>query len=389
MSGTALLERIQPTIGSEVPGPDAAGDDRHIASIIHLTDLHLLLDDQLNSLPASQRLRRIWFVEWLLKTRPVQLIKERAEDGLAYADALSIHWLRHHLIAACQAERNEGGSRMPIIVAHTGDVEAHGAVNNPNYNGFRFSREILRPSLANDPHLTWIDVFGNHDVWPERWPLAGQVPSSEQMSRLPEFQQAWRPLHLSVHSEVGPPVEVFLVNSVLDGSLRGGVLAKGSFGFFPRRVGPDAGVIEELERLSNESPGEAVRVMMSHHPAAPLPRDDGRTGGSAENGALLRGCSKLHFVIAGHRHHHDPPPGETIDCDRLCQPPLRVGIAQLCAESPTQASETSRSFSVYRIMMRADRSELAVERLRYVNGTTSGPESTEFLDRPLQKIPFV
>ncbi len=117
-----------------------------------------------------------------------------------------------------------------------------------------------------------------------------------------------------------------------------------------------------------------MRVLALHHPPHFFTGSlfsqvtSGRLVQSLEVGACAE-YSRLHLVMAGHRHQLDPAEGASYD-GRSAAPnqlPLNSTRGQLVAESPTAHSDLREgsgrnSLSVYRIYLDEDRDVLRVAR---------------------------
>lgn len=386
--GTRTMDGVSVRHGTEsedflAPEP---GSGKHIASIIHLTDLHLLLSEDFGATPLGVPGWQVALIESVLRHAEGlthAFTEESLAEGLAVADLASLDWLRTAFSTSLALEREVGGSGMPIAIVHTGDVEAHGAVNNPDYRGFRYLDEHLASLLdPDDAYLKWIDVYGNHDVWPRTWPLEIRQlrPGSERMHNfLPRFKCNW-PAQIDVPSGEGPALNIYPLNSVLDDAIRGGILAKGELGFHVRSLGTGSQSLQLLRRLIGETPHSAVHIAISHHPIAPF---DDTESPSVSNGPQFGAeITGLHLALAGHRHQIDPDHAAMHHASEQQRSCLPYGCGQLCAASPTQAppkrrpsptrGPIERSFSVYRLFLDERGEYLSVDRLRYINGIASG-----------------
>lgn len=355
--------------------------DRHVASVIHLTDLHLLLDQALNPLSGTDTVARIKAMRAL--STPIPILGRVVKEGLAIADRPSYGWLIDNFHRAYEAERSVRAA-LPILVAHTGDVDAHGMINNEDHRGYQWLDLQLRSRIDDDDHAEWLDVFGNHDIWSRYWPanaLAGRSGSSILMDDFPapeRFGKPWPCRDLLKNPLPAAPLEAYRINSVLEEYLEGDVMARGRLGPHARESKVDDGpaALDMLWRLVGESADDrAVRILLSHHPVM-RPKSD---GGNASNGEALAAAnaerlaaaaSRIHLLVAGHTHR--------LDAQVFNGP----GFGQLVAETPTQATfhTERRSFSVYRVRLNEAGNELSVGRVRYINGTAGDCKPTKELE---------
>lgn len=111
------------------------------------------------------------------------------------------------------------------------------------------------------------------------------------------------------------------------------------------------------------------------------------------------GC---HLVIAGHRHHVDPPVGapnaspRAYDAAAAPQPPLPARLPQLVAATPTQRPEATGvapSFNVYDVKLDAKKKSHSVERTVFRFRETTVSSHVQFFrpgnsERLLERFPL-
>ena len=369
--GATLAAPNQP---EQMPNSDTS---LHLASVIHVTDTHLFLDGDGQARSPRDR------------SALVRALARLGVDDLDAATGEDIERWANAMRAAVARERALPGDH-PVVVAHSGDIEAFGG---PNYDGVAL--------LAT--HFDALDiegsvvVFGNHDVWPGTVPFFGlngrnldtqkrrlatknvvsslQPPSAPIRFELPGSRDSDEPRHLALVP----------LSSVHSGIVRGGILAAGALTPHPPDGDDPHLALTEL----NLSPRD-INVAVMHHPVH-LPRpetwkDWARVGqmGRREAVAGLLSAVGIDLLLCGHRHRLDPPFGERADADEQTQPPLRRGTAQLVATSPTLPSPgtpprpgtPTRGLCVYRLLEYPDGS-LGIDRL--IHRTDPGRQDDQVL----------
>jgi hypothetical protein len=365
-----------------------------VASIFHLTDLHLFIDEDGKERPLGERHVTVRALEAFAKRTPLRAVKSLV-SGFSLPDMKAWRLLLKRLPRLIASERTRAGqreaARVPIIVLQTGDVETFGhrpaarasGPQNP-YPGFTFLENRLWPALRAAGADATIDLFGNHDVWEGTNPLFTPRDHVRNaltgMAAAPGLAGPW-PDRRDFAAPGGVRLEIYRVNSVPPGPLLA-ALATGSIGPHPRGtklpITQNDDALMELYRRTKAPPpleGDgAIRILAIHHPphffegtfATRL------TSGRLVESLELAACaeySRIHLVMAGHRHQLDPPEGARYDGRSVVpnQLPFNATRGQLVAESPTAHSELREdagrnSFSLYRLYVDDDREVLRVER---------------------------
>jgi hypothetical protein len=341
----------------------------HVASIVHLSDLHLLFDEEGRVGTPS------WRSQWATFFGSLPAIGE----GMAGHEPQAWNALRDSLRPLIQHERRLVGSEGIVLVVQTGDVEARGGMHEGadsllRLQGFKalfeLKETVLAPTRLADG---WIDIYGNHDVWRDSLGFGG--PSGlDCLCGLDEFAGDWPDLAWSsteVDLRLGGShlLDVFRINSVVDHG-RHQVFAGGAVGSHRPGV-PVEKASEQLADAVGARPNDpAIRLLLMHHPPHRFrdrPRSErghrffGRTRANVRYSLLSRTLGDLEgrdplaasiagsidLVLAGHRHSYDPHPDVTpVPWDT--QRPLGDTTAQLVAQSPTKIG-TSRSLPIYRL----------------------------------------
>ena len=348
-----------------------------VASVVHLTDLHLLVDEdglelsreQLHSITyrASQR-------DWHF-AKFGELMQGLACQNQDWWNALCRTLPRLVGVLA------QAGPGVPTIVAQTGDVEAHGATRSASaqHPGWRALNHCVRMPMG-DVH--WLDVFGNHDVWPGAFPpfrpWASQASSLQSLVAETGLRGPWPLPPDRIPGPAGVSLDIYRINSVsLDSEA--GLLAYGRVsGLRNGRIhmGVRASLGIRRDARSSQTDDTVIRIVLMHHPPHVFDASPGdRMTTCLLFGSKLFGlCAKkarVQLVLAGHRHRlnpRSPTAGHIVEADR--QRPLGSETLQLVASTATQEMAdidsahraSGNSFSVYRLLVDEARSRLRVRR---------------------------
>lgn len=214
------IEESPPTAeGSIGLGYDPTdGDDgepgRPIATILHLTDLHLFLGPPVaGDESGGDRYAAADPVTASLRMAIFDLLP--GLESFPHPDMRAQQQLISTLPKAVRDEFDRARRLQgpPLIVLQTGDVEAYGAMHNPKYLGHEFLRSEVRSQLQSHEMCSWFDVYGNHDVLPASFPIPERcVPSlSERIRESPpmgnEYKHDW-PRIDSVEDRRNPEINI-------------------------------------------------------------------------------------------------------------------------------------------------------------------------------------
>jgi hypothetical protein len=367
-----------------------------IASIFHVTDLHLFIDEQGAERPLGERHVTVQALESFAKRIRLRAVEDLV-GGFSLPDMEAWTALLVRLPALVASERaraNREPEHLPIIVLQTGDVETFGhlpaerasAGRRDPYSGFRFLHQTLWPRVRAAGADAIIDLFGNHDFTP----VEHVRNACSRMATAPGLSGPWPDRH-EFAAPADVRLEVYRLNSVAPLPLLAAV-ASGSIGPHPRgqklplTKGTDAlaELFHQTRAPARVAGTEPVRILAMHHPphffrgslSARL------TSGRLVESDAVASCaeySRIHLVMAGHRHELDPPEGTTYDGRSPVpnQLPFNGTRGQLVSESPTARSSVKpraggKSMSVFRLYLDDDRNTLRVARavLVYRDGAT-------------------
>lgn len=322
--------------------------------IIHVSDLHLFVDRDGNhrSLDA-----RAWSAK--LMNRLGDFLEKSPNDALRIKASEIFSGLNTHSGAALQAMMRTlddmlADANYSSIVVQTGDVSTFGALGRgedvrfPEWEYWQGEVVKARRRLAAD----WIDIFGNHDVWPGTLPLLGAACIEEVVKtfRARHFPKRMPSVHRCTAG--GISIELHALNSVLCGVLDN-TRAIGEL--LPDVLDPSGVELPDplAEVESNATAGDTIRLLLMHHPPHHFEKPGGGSEGGLRDAQRLgtwlesrEAAARFHLILAGHRHAIDPPRPSHPD---YVQPPLPAHSLQLVCGTPTQASCSDASFSVYEL----------------------------------------
>jgi hypothetical protein len=367
-----------------------------LATLIHLTDMHLFVGEAGEARPQQETAWTVRFFRWSARKLAFAPYSKLV-DGFALTNTVAWQALIRRLPEVIAEERKSAGKDVPIIVAQTGDVESFGRsrlreqTGRDPYPGFKYLRTTLWPSLIAAGATSCLDLYGNHDVWSGTLPLFTPIDHLRnafvRISALPEFATKW-PDRADHASPNGSRLELYRLNTVAPDPLVGSLAMGWLRAHLPWQQLPLTGSenplleLTELTKSASKIAGRPIRVAVMHHPPHSF-----RTGGGqallnegfvgAAPLGLRANRLPLHLVLAGHRHELDPARGE-LRSGRAApgtQPPLGARTAQLVAESPTQKYELAQapvrnSFSLYRLFVDELGNRLRIDRtlFRYRDG---------------------
>ena len=318
-----------------------------IATIFHVTDMHLFVDESGDLRHDAEDAARL-MVE-IAKKVPIPKLRDLLSGGMWHNEealkALAVD------LPACVADarRDEPGS--PIIVLQTGDVEALGSAAPPQragyeaYPSFQFVHDQLRDPVVR-AGASWLDIFGNHDTWPGAYPpmrVRDRAINRERIATVPGLEGPWPELVESYQGDSGVPVIVARINTV-SRTLLEETIASGAVSDHPPGGASALEVLNELSAVfAPWRDQRAVRIVVMHHPPHPFDASfqtkltTGLLEGRDELAEVLSEL-RVQLVIAGHRHKLNPALEAQWVALPWRQPPLVDPTVQLVAESATQDS---------------------------------------------------
>ena len=270
------------------------------------------------------------------------------------------------------------------VVVQTGDVEAFGWLRRGAFRGFDYwasKRQQLKDGSE------FVDIYGNHDVWPGTLP--GADPLSADVVELlllqrPEFADLLP--DKTVVRTTTCLLEFYRVNTIRSGFVAN-TMAYGRIAADRRITGRDVyphsrsnDPFMELAALARDHQTTTlpiVRILVMHHPphffhASASVKD--LAEGPLENGNELQGVlttRRFHLLLAGHRHRVDPSPGVQLTPTEYGRPqaPLPNTTVQLVAGTATQMIEDTEherpSFNTYVLILQRPSMTLEVSRIVY------------------------
>jgi len=374
-----------------------------IASIFHLTDMHLFVDEsgerRDGALPSARLLTKI------ARRTPVPSAQALFSGAMWHNEEplLALWEILPELIKG-----SSGDGEAPVIVVQGGDVEALGSAARPEHGGYSafpswsFLHNHLHPVSGQWP---WWDIYGNHDTWPGTYPMMRwrhRAINRARIASIPGLEGPW-PNTLEVWgSPTNIPVVLTRLNTV-SRTLLTETLASGRVSDHPPGGKSTEEALDDLaDMLEPWLDREAVRIVSMHHP----PHVAGASGRRFTAG-WLEGREELaerlsdlgvQLVLAGHTHKLNPARDSTYTAEGT-QAPLVWPTSQLVAESPTQDSVDElrstgqysglqpRSFSRYQLLVEAG--TLEVERTVFNYSDARGDFAPEVSTRVFSGLPLV
>jgi hypothetical protein len=308
-----------------------------VVQIVHYSDMHIVAPSFF-----AGRTRLHAFVQRL----PLPL-----RQGVAAASFPALHAFVDFLkdIASERAWYDK-----PIWLIDTGDGTTFGDSDSLDLWLNHWTPAFL---AAAGPHGEQLVLYGNHDAWPQTFPLLAPTQMEVQRDNLrnSRFQQTWpsAPLSVPLLHGGGPEVQLFSLNSV-DHSLVANAAARGlvardrfwqNLGAMP---GPTAA--DDLDRIAaaaaGTNGGRHLRFLAMHYPVAHAAQG-GRAGlellanrdqFAAELAAPNNTTKPLaHVLLAGHTHVPHPLIGLLPNgLSSARHAPLAQGFGQIVTPSLSQ-----------------------------------------------------
>lgn len=359
--------------------------------IVHVSDLHLFVEADGTKRPFAQ-------VGWIAG-RALQFA--RSGTSVPLVGGFEVHEDSALEALLTTITRLAEDPEMPMIVIQSGDVSTFGCRHEPagvSFPEWEFWRSQAAVPRVSQPKA-WIDLYGNHDVWPGALPLMGFWHVQEARDELRrQHHRDQLPQRHAIDVD-GHRVEVYVVNTVQHTAIAN-TLADGTIDFdhpdptaphsYPCGTSDPLNWIEHMARLAlpRDPAARVFRIVVMHHPPhffGSWPSNGARwyhklTSGVLTNAQLLTGWLQhvwihalpFELVLAGHRHELDPPAGSRPG-------PLRNTRAiQLVCGTPTQTG-ADHSLSVYE--MELDTHKVSVTRTVYTRAVTDDSFQPSITDR--------
>ncbi len=358
----------------------------HIASVIHVTDLHLFVAENGETRSESDQ------------SAAARLAKRLGFDGLGFASGPKVRRFERIFLRAVEAELRLVSIDGHVVVAQTGDVEAFGAFpTSSDFFGFSYLENVVFPKAG----IPVVSVYGNHDVWPGDFPAFRwrRVDQRSQKKLIADETSIKGPLPpnsvVRLEGPPGPDIVIVPINTVRSRRTRGGVWSNGLVSPHPPSK---SSPLDDLRSLGLD-PSD-INIVIQHHPvhffgdrkSKLLPRWVGDLD-DKEQVAYTYEEANVHLVMAGHRHALNPSYQTGLVSSSLTQHPLRPKTAQLVSLSPTisqtnaAAHHPSRGLCVYRIIADIPGNRISVERAIYP--TRRADPDTVIVERGLiREIPL-
>ncbi len=355
-----------------------------VLQIVHLSDMHLFVDQQGNDYSPTHRASTVNFMKRLIDLSFTPSWINSLGDGLnTHLDStLSALWQTLRRII-----NQKGASK--LILIHSGDLSAYGHsgdTNNP-FPAFDFWK-YKKNSLRNDIDY-FIDIYGNHDVWPGTLPLFDPQNIKQAVNSLrsrAEYRDTMPTREIVPLNSYR--IEIYRLNTVCSAWPLNSLAVGKIQADYPVRDGwaieyqlsRSKDSIKELVALAedasqNHGDNKAVRIIVMHHPPHYFNSNPfidligGRLLLNRRDFLSAFDQTRFHIIIAGHRHIVDPPINTTLTTHQQLQKPLPSNTVQLAAASTTQEvtdpDKERPSLNLYKLIIDDTADQLRIERVIY------------------------
>jgi 3',5'-cyclic AMP phosphodiesterase CpdA len=376
-----------------------AVSDVQLATLVHLTDLHLFVRPDGKDRGPGELSAILRVMKYRASQGPVAKLV-RVIDKLELYNSDALLALEDSLEELRATE--PGRSEAPLIVVHTGDADTVGPQpidGSLVFGAYEYLHDFVRPKVVADPK-NWVDTYGNHDVWPGTLPYGHprqHRANFERIRQVEGLESYELPLRFST-PDPGIQLELHRLNTVHPDT-GPATMANGKVSTHPittRRWSVRRGL--KVLQDNSASQGITVRVLLMHHPPFPFEAGwferyltTGKLTGARQLGKRLERDLRIHLVIAGHRHALNPKAKLDRRGTLVPQPPLPARTVQLVSESPTASpyltdpneprasglrAAKSNSFCVYRLYVDPAHSRLRVNRERLAFQGDSGDHTS-------------
>jgi 3',5'-cyclic AMP phosphodiesterase CpdA len=352
--------------------------------IVHVSDLHFLDAHSFTVWPAKH-----FALQLTRRFRPSlhRMIVEGTAGHDKDAPDLFADFLDEITIRSPEPE----WSSVPTCIVDSGDLTTFGDKGSFSLGFWYLSR------FGAGRHL--IQIHGNHDAWPESFPLAANTLTVEAQTSFLRNSYTVNlpsaPLSFPIPHRRGE-VQLYTLDSVIHDNR----LNTFAFGFV------DAGQMDRLGALiDNASPHgkHNLRILIVHHPVhfpPPCPNHEMRMInshwiGRTLNSATLGGAYPMtHLVLSGHTHEAFPDMGSLPATARACiHPQLGTDQCQLVVGSLMQVDTFgSRGLWPHQCQILRFYYSPSDERVLYVNrlfaGRTGGTGPYMFVPDPSGPAPL-
>ena len=309
-----------------------------VVQIVHYSDLHIVGPDFFKQRRAFNAIAK-------------RLLPASLQQGITGADISALGAFTDFL-SVLEAEPDWHGK--PLWLIDTGDGTTFGDSASLQSWLHDWSRKFL---AAAGPLAQQLILYGNHDAWPDNFPLLSPNRMSHQRSKLRNmwFNDSWpkAPLTAPLMRGSSSEVQLFALNSV-DHDLLPNTRACG-------RVVPDRGDLysqaqtgptaaDDLHRAvvaaAKTSAGPHFRILAMHYPVAEAAQTGHRFLEILSNRDTFARelvtpayAEKplVHLLLAGHTHQAYPSIGLMPNgLSSAWQPPLHPGFAQSVTSTLSQ-----------------------------------------------------
>lgn len=308
-----------------------------VVQIVHYSDLHIIG-------PDFRKQRQAF------KTVAKRLLPASLQQGVAGASIGALGAFADFLRVR---KSDTGWQDKPIWLIDTGDGTTFGDSASLKLWLQHWSPKFL---AAAGPHAKQLVLYGNHDAWPETFPLLAPRNMGHQRTKLRNmwFTDSWpkAPFTAPLSPGHGSQVQLFALNSVdhdlLPNTKACGRVLPDRAGLTHAQTGPTAA--DDLHRAvvaaGKASAGPHFRILAMHYPVAEAAQTGNRVFEILSNRDTFARelvtpsyAEKplVHLLLGGHTHRAYPSIGLMPNAlSSASQSPLHHGFAQSVTPSLSQ-----------------------------------------------------
>ncbi|WP_457332352.1 metallophosphoesterase [Rhizobacter sp. P5_C2] len=307
-----------------------------VVQIVHYSDLHIVGPDFYKQRRAFNAIAK-------------RLLPASLQQGITGA---SIGALGAFVDFLRVVEADSDWHGKPLWLIDTGDGTTFGDSKSLESWLHDWSPQFLK---AAGPHAKQLTLYGNHDAWPDTFPLLAPRAMGHQRNKLRTmwFPNSWptAPFTAPMLRGSSSEVQLFALNSV-DHDLIPNTRACGRV--LPDRAGNNVQTgptaADDLHRAvaaaAKASPGRHFRILAMHYPVAEAAQTGHRLTEILSNRDTFAhelvtpsytAKPLVHLLLAGHTHQAYPSIGLMPNAlPSASQPPLHHGFAQSVTPSLSQ-----------------------------------------------------
>ena len=292
-----------------------------VLQIVHVSDLHVLTTVNHPAAPTVRFLTR-----WARRAG-LGALSRSLEEGTAPCDLFAPIMFRRFVKQISVGDPTWSSS--PTWLVDTGDQTTYG--DTPS---LQRAQQILDSfsKVATPPHERLVNLHGNHDAWPDDFPLFQQSKIPGQIAKLNnrphQFAVGTPQATLRAPLAKNGEIQLYSIDTIDPGAVPN-AWARGAVS------STQLAQLQAMVSASQGNPGSRhLRILATHHPVhfpPPRPRyqmviaKNTRVGNSLE-----RTSPPVHLLLSGHTHSLFPELGQLPHSPRTCpHHPLGMDQCQL------------------------------------------------------------